>query len=223
MTAKDVALLSSAVEAHGQCWSESVQAQLSSYQSLLRDRGGRVNLVSRRDLFRLVEAHFVDCLRPLPYLPPSQGARVLDLGSGAGLPGVILKIFRPDIALFLVESSRKKSLFLQHVVRELHFQAASVLNVRVEDLAGDGGYSQSMEVVTSRAVASLGQTAEWALPLLRDGGSLVVFKPHDPSQEISSARQRGQLRGFTDPVILPEAQASAPRGCLLKLVKEPNP
>lgn len=220
MTSDEVATLSSRAKAFGLEWTESIHARLSAYQFLLHDRGGRTNLVSRGDLGQLVEVHFVDCMRPLPYLPTGHGSRVLDLGSGAGLPGVVLKAFRPDLALYLVEAARRKSLFLQQVMKELRFEGARVLNVRAEDLADDGDLSESMDVVVARAVADLGQVAEWSRPLLLSGGSLLTFKPLDPWKEIDAARRRGRLRGFSPPEVLSEPHSPSPRGSLVKLVKE---
>jgi 16S rRNA (guanine527-N7)-methyltransferase len=111
------------------------------------------------------------------------GAAVADVGSGAGLPGVVLAIVRPDLKVALVEPLLRRSTFLGEVIAELGLPNARVVRSRAEDLHGE----LVVDVVTARAVAPLDRLARWTLPLLRPGGTLVALKGGSVRQELADA------------------------------------
>jgi 16S rRNA (guanine527-N7)-methyltransferase len=166
------------------------------YEQLLREWNARVNLVSRKDLDRLAAYHFLDSLTAASLIP--QGAAVCDVGSGGGLPGIPLKIARDDISLVLVESIRKKALFLEHAVRELGLERATVRAERAEairDLKAD--------VVVCRLVGKTAEVARWVAGMLKPGGRIILYKSATVEAELKLAqpalhRLHLRLRGVRD-------------------------
>lgn len=106
-----------------------------------------------------------------------------DVGSGAGLPGIVLAIARPDVQMTLVEPLLRRTKFLDEAVRELGLERVRVVRGRAQDLAGE----LSVDVVTARAVAPLGTLARWTFPLLRPGGLLLALKGQSVADELASA------------------------------------
>lgn len=157
-------------------------AQLQLYYDLLILWTQKVNLVSKRDQSRLIDRHFLDCFSVLTGSLFGRGMRVLDLGSGAGFPGLLLKIARPDLTVVLVESKRKKCRFLNKVIGELGLEGAEVVCERVENLS-DSFYG-CFDVVVARAVAELAVLWDWGNVFLKSSGHLVAMKGGDLRNEI---------------------------------------
>jgi 16S rRNA (guanine527-N7)-methyltransferase len=131
--------------------------------------------------------HFFDSITPLFYdLIPQEG-RVLDIGSGGGLPGLPLAICCPEIKITLIDSNRKKMSFVRHVVRTLALNQISVLTDRVENLHVDKVYQKSFDVCVARAVTSIETLVKWGSPLLKINGRLICFKGPEPDAEIDQA------------------------------------
>jgi len=149
----------------------------------------RFNLISKGDEGRIVTHHFLDSLGALPFFPLHLEMKVLDLGSGAGFPGIPLKICRREMNLYLVESIRKKSLFLTHLVQSLKLENAQVLNERAENLSERIEHYQKYDFVLARAVAKLKELVELSFPFLKSGGALISFKGLDVEGEIAAAAQ----------------------------------
>lgn len=152
-------------------------------------------LIGPREVPRLWERHLLNCAVVADVLP--QGATVADIGSGAGLPGLVLAIRRPDLAVTLVEPLLRRTTFLEEAVAELGLDHVEVVRARAEGLAG----RSSFDVVTSRAVAPLDRLARWSLPLVRPGGEMVAMKGSSAEEELESARSAlrklgGQVRGI---------------------------
>lgn len=153
---------------------------LLRYAQLLRDWNQRINLVSRRDTGRILSYHVVDSLAVQRLLPP--GARVCDIGSGAGLPGIPLAIARPDLRMQLIESSQKRSRFLQTAVTELGLTHVEVLSDRAESLP-----PLECDVVLSRLSGPLQDVVRYAGLHRKPNGSIILYKTRDCSAELSKA------------------------------------
>jgi 16S rRNA (guanine527-N7)-methyltransferase len=132
----------------------------------------RFNLTGLKTLDRIVIELFLDSLIPSPCLPDE--GLMLDAGSGAGFPGVPLKILHPRIEIRLLESNAKKVIFLRHIVRSLQLKGAQVIQGRIE-ASGKWFHAEAFQVITARALADLRQIISWCSPLLKDGGYLVAF------------------------------------------------
>ncbi len=188
---------------------ELTQPQYDSlvrYTQLLRDWNTRINLVSRRDTGRILSYHVIDSLAVQRLIP--QGARVCDVGSGAGLPGIPLALVRPDLELLLVESSQKRSRFLQTAVVELGLEKVEVLNERAESLP-----ALECDVVLSRLAGPLRDVVGCAGPHRKPKGTIVLYKTRDCGDELRKAgrllaRLRLRVAGSHD---IPLPLSSIPR------------
>lgn len=155
-----------------------------AYYDLLIDWNTRMNLTAITAPEDVVKKHFADSLAALPFLP--EGARVADVGTGAGFPGVPLLIVRPDLRLTLVDSLQKRIGFLETVLQTLGLSAVCV-HARAEDFGQNPAYRASFDVAVSRAVASLPVLLELTVPLLKVGGKSICYKG-DASEELAASR-----------------------------------
>jgi 16S rRNA (guanine527-N7)-methyltransferase len=152
------------------------------YAELLAGPGVERGLLGPREAPRLWDRHLLNCAGLTELLEPGQ--EVLDAGSGAGLPGVVLAIRRTDLSVVLVEPLLRRATFLAEVVEELGLDNVSVRRARAEELAG----KELVDVVTARAVAPLDRLAAWTLPLLRAGGRLLALKGDQADAELAAGR-----------------------------------
>ncbi|MDZ7291017.1 MAG: 16S rRNA (guanine(527)-N(7))-methyltransferase RsmG [candidate division KSB1 bacterium] len=163
------------------------QLQFRQYLQLLLQWNQRIDLISPGDESRIAERHILESLAVLSVWPFRSGALVIDLGSGAGFPGIPLKIMRPDLVVTLLESKQKKALFLNTVVRELKLSDCRVVNARAEEVAD---FSQKQfSIVIARAVAELKKLWKWSQPLLVDGGVLLAMKGGDLENELQALKK----------------------------------
>ena len=158
------------------------------YAALLADAGVERGLIGPREADRLWERHLLNCA-VMGEAVPSQ-ATVVDIGSGAGLPGLVLAIARPDLSITLLEPLLRRTTFLSECVEELELANVTVRRARAEEVAGE----YAADVVTARAVAPLERLAGWALPLLRPGGELLALKGERAAAELAAAEK--VLKGF---------------------------
>jgi 16S rRNA (guanine527-N7)-methyltransferase len=171
------------------------------YLDLLLDANRRMNLTRITDRAAAEVQHVGDALTLLPHLPRS-GFRLVDVGSGGGVPGIPLAIARPEATVMLVESTKKKAAFLKDAVKQLELTNVSVSEWRAEDV-GRSNSRETFHVAVARAVATLDWLAEWCLPLVRKGGKLLAMKGAKAAEEIPAARKAIQLLGGGDPVVHP--------------------
>lgn len=152
------------------------------YCSLLANDGVVRGLIGPREAPRLWDRHLLNCA--LLGEAIGEDEDVCDIGSGAGLPGLVLAIARPDLRITLVEPLLRRTSFLEEAVDELGLTNVEVIRARAEELHGKREFS----VVTSRAVAPLGRLLAWSMPLVREGGALVAMKGSTVEEEIEAAR-----------------------------------
>ena len=157
------------------------------YLDLLLEWNNKISLTSITDKKEIWFKHFLDSLTCLRIIKPSHPVSVADIGTGAGFPGIPLKIVIPDIDLLLIESVEKKSDFCRVVIEKLELDQVVVLNTRAEAVGSDGGYREKFDWVVSRAVASLPVLAEYQLPLVKQGGSALAMKGDISENEIRSS------------------------------------
>jgi 16S rRNA (guanine527-N7)-methyltransferase len=151
------------------------------YVEILSTDGLRQGLLGPRELPRIWSRHVLNCVVIHPLL--ASHSTVGDIGSGAGLPGIVLALARPDLTVTLIEPLLKRSRFLQAVTASLALGNVTVLRTRAEDLVGAAAY----DVVVARAVARLDRLAGWALPLCRPGGEFLALKGSSAREEVSMA------------------------------------
>lgn len=156
--------------------------QLEAYAALLAGPGTERGLLGPREVPRLWERHLLNCAGLTELV--EDGEVVLDLGSGAGLPGLVLALQRPEVQVVLVESLQRRAQFLSEAVESLGLRNTVVVRARAEELHG----KREVDVVTARAVAPVDRLAGWALPLLRQGGRLLALKGEQAQAELAQAR-----------------------------------
>ena len=179
--------------------------QFERYRQKLLDWNTRVNLTAVTDPEEVLLKHFLDSLSLLlVYRRPA--ARLLDIGAGAGFPGLPLKIVRPQWQVLLLEATGKKVTFLRHVIETLQLKNVIAVHGRAEELGRDAGYRASFDVVTARAVASLPTLLEYAAPFCRVGGQIILPRKGDLVEELAqgkrAARQVGAVLKDDVPVTL---------------------
>lgn len=181
----------------GRAFPLSRHAAIARYADLLATEGVVRGLIGPREAPRLWERHLFNCALLQEAVP--QNASVCDIGSGAGLPGLVLAIARPDTQITLVEPLLRRTTFLQEVVDELALDHVKVVRGRAEVLHG----KQRFDVVTSRAVAALETLLDWSMPLVAPEGALVAMKGSSVAEEVASARPRLTAWGVSEPEIHP--------------------
>jgi len=152
-----------------------------AYANLLATEATLRGLIGPREVPRLWERHLLNSAVVTDLVAP--GVAVCDLGSGAGLPGLVMAIRRPDLQITLVEPLLRRTTFLTEVVGELGLTNVEVIRARAEELHG----SRTFDVVTSRAVAPLDRLSAWSLPLVRSGGEFLAMKGSSVQDEVDSA------------------------------------
>ncbi len=174
--------------------SAKILEKFQTYLNQILDWNKRIHLVSKGDAQpeRLLR-HFVDSLTIFKVTQIPQEANLLDLGAGVGFPSIPIKIFRDDINLSLVESVRKKSLFLQKLVGDLKLKEVSVINKRAEDLIDSPGYKEKFDIVTAKALGKLKDTVELAIPFLKPKGLLIAYKGERVEEEIKECEEKNFL------------------------------
>jgi 16S rRNA (guanine527-N7)-methyltransferase len=153
-------------------------------------------LIGPREAARLWERHLINCAVLAEVVP--EGASVCDVGSGAGLPGLVLAIARPDLALTLVEPLLRRATYLTEVSEQLDLANVTVVRARADELHG----TRTFDTVTSRAVAPLERLLGWSMPLVAPHGRMVAMKGSSVADEIAAAAGVLAQLGCTEPVVL---------------------
>jgi 16S rRNA (guanine527-N7)-methyltransferase len=185
----------------------------------------RANVIGTRDLDRILLEHVLDSLSCYLHEPLFRARRLADVGSGGGLPGIPIKIMRPDLATTLVESTSKKVRFLKHAVEGLGLQGIEVAHTRVEDLGRTRAHRGAYDVVTCRAVARLSVVAEYCVPLLETGGCAIVMKGRLEPEEFAEGDRAvdalgAKVAATTKVPTLPEVGEKARQLVILEKIRE---
>lgn len=168
-------------------FSQNFVYQSLEYFQLLLNHNQKVNLISRKDEENLVHNHWIHSMAVVKVTDWGGVKRVVDLGTGGGLPGVLLALFFPEKKFILVDSIRKKTDFLELVKDRLKLTNVSIYNDRIENLTSE--LKNSAEIITARAVSDLNQLWKWSEPLLIKGGRLIAWKG-DIKEELSQFRKK---------------------------------
>jgi len=160
---------------------DTARRKLLAYLDLLEKWNRAHNLTSIRERSRMLSHHLLDSLAVLPHLPSRTGVRLIDVGSGGGLPGIPLAVARPDWQVTLLDSSRKKAAFLSQVAAELRLANVEVVAARAEEFVPDAAF----DVVIARALSDLVRFVALARHLLAREGALVAMKAGYPQAEVA--------------------------------------
>jgi 16S rRNA (guanine527-N7)-methyltransferase len=182
---KEIILLGQAAREFGIELSTLQLEQFDLYQKELLQWNAKTNLISEKSAQEIVSRHFLDSLTALHFID-NQSARIIDIGSGAGFPGLPLKIARPNLQLYLMESNRKKVSFLKHILRLLNLTETFVLHERAENLITNNKWKDFFDVVISRAAFKLPEFLSLGVFFLAPQGTLIALKGLDIDSEFSA-------------------------------------
>ena len=138
--------------------------------------------------------HFADCLSIFKYVDIPENAKIIDVGTGAGFPGLVLKLYRPDIQMTFLDSTKKRLGFIENVLNECGIKG-DILHMRAEEAAQLAKYREKYDFATARAVAALPVLSEYCLPFVKVGGSFVSMKSAESNEEISEAKKAINVLG----------------------------
>ncbi|KTD58231.1 glucose inhibited division protein B GidB [Legionella sainthelensi] len=169
---------------------KAISASLADYLFLLNKWNSTYNLTAIRDVEAMVGKHILDSLAILPWL---KGNRIIDVGTGAGLPGIPLAIAQPEINFVLLDSNGKKTRFLNEVKRQLNLKNLEIVQNRVENYHPTEGF----DTVLSRAFSSLGQMIQWTHHLIADEGIWLAMKGRSPDIELNDIKQNCTVKSYS--------------------------
>ena len=175
--------------------SKEQAAKFETYHNMLTAANARFNLTRvPEDISEAVDRNYLDCIMPLKAGLPDGVTRVIDVGSGAGFPGIPLSICLPEAHFVLLDSLGKRVEFLRSVIDELKLNAEAI-HMRAEDAARNIALRESFDIATARAVAGLNLLAEYLLPFVKVGGAMMALKGPGLDEEIAGAQHAFELLG----------------------------
>ena len=201
--------------------------RLARYQAMLEDWNTRMNLTGDAGLEATLDRHFMDSLAPLQLVGLfPQGATLVDVGTGAGFPGLALAIARPDLQITLLDSLQKRLTFLDAVIDALELPRVRTVHARAEDAARDPALRERFDLAVARAVAAAPVLLELLLPFVRAGGQALCYKGPAAAEELEGAAFAARLLGGAAPRALAVEVPLQPewRHCVLACAKvRPTP
>lgn len=191
------------------------------YMELLLEWNEKINLTAITDEDEIIIKHFIDSLTIVKDI--DKNAKVVDVGTGAGFPGIPLSVVRPDIKMFLVDSLNKRLVFLQEVKEQLKLENIEIIHARAEEFGQNKKYRESFDIATSRAVANLATLSEYLIPLVKIKGKCICMKASEIDQEVEEAKNAIKVLGGTiekiDKFNLPETDIGR---TIITIIKQKN-
>ena len=178
--------------------------KLNAYGNLLLEWNEKMNLTAIKEPKEVLYKHFYDCILFFKNVKVPQNATLIDIGTGAGFPGLVLKIVRPDIEVTLLDSLNKRLVFLNEVINALGLEGIKTLHSRAEDGGKNKLYRERFQIATARAVASMPVLLEYCLPFVTNGGQFVAMKGPSAREEASLCDNALKVLGGEEPQIFEE-------------------
>ncbi len=177
---------------------ELTDSQLNAFETyydMLIDRNKVMNLTAITEFDEVMDKHFLDSVYLFRSIKLEADYKLIDIGTGAGFPGIPLKIVFPELKITLLDSLNKRVGFLNDVIAELNLNDIEAIHGRAEDIARDKLYRASYDIAVSRAVANLSTLSEYCLPFVKIGGKFVSYKSGDCADEVDNAKSAIHLLG----------------------------
>ena len=197
-------------------------SQLTQHRHMVLETNKQMNLTSITEPAEFAVKHIIDSLTLLPYIPSSEiNITLADIGTGAGFPGLVLAIMRPDIHVILIDSLRKRTNFLQAAIDNIGLTNVEAVHSRAEDLARMG---KTFDICTARAVARLDKLTKWILPLTKSNGTFLAMKGPNPKDELQNAKPAiAKLGGYVETVDIVEISPGLKHSIVvIKKIAPPN-
>ena len=176
-------------------FTEQQLEQFRMYYKMLVEKNKVMNLTGITEWDEVLEKHFLDSISLVRAISLDQNLTVMDMGTGAGFPGIPLKIAFPNLKVTLADSLNKRVLFLQEVIDALKLENIEAIHGRAEDLARDKKYREKYDLSVSRAVANLSTLSEYCLPFVKIGGQFVSYKSGAIEEEVESSKKAISILG----------------------------
>ena len=183
------------IEKFGGEISEEQLDKFEDFSSLLVEWNEKMNLTAITDPDGISVRHFADSISPLFYAEIKENAKVIDVGTGAGFPGIPIKIMRPDLDITLMDSLNKRITFLKEVREKIGIDKTECVHARAEEFGRKEEYREKYDVGISRAVASLKVLAEYVLPFIKVGGYFISMKAFEIEEEVNEAKEKIKALG----------------------------
>lgn len=179
----------------GLSMTDEQKEKFATYYTMLVEKNKVMNLTAITEFTEVVEKHFLDSISLVRVIDLNQPLTVLDLGTGAGFPGIPLKIMFPKLKITLADSLNKRILFLDEVIEVLELEDITTLHARAEEMAHNKTYRESFDLCVSRAVANLSTLSEYCLPFIKTSGKFVSYKSGEVDDEVKEAKKAIFLLG----------------------------
>ena len=198
--------------------------QFNKYMNLLIEWNEKMNLTAIIEPSEIILKHFIDSITILKDI--KDDSTVVDVGTGAGFPGIPLSIMNPTLKITLVDSLNKRLIFLQEVIKELNLKNVELIHARAEEFGRNKKYREKFDIATSRAVANLATLSEYLLPLVKINGQAISMKAGNASQEIEEAQKAIKTLGGhinrIDEFYLPQTDIARTIIIIDKIKETPN-
>lgn len=176
-------------------FSEETYNKFMQYKDMIKYWNEKVNLTAIVEDEQIVKKHFIDCIKIFKFSPLKEAKSIIDIGTGAGFPGIPIKIIKSDINVILLDSLNKRINFLNEVINKIELKNISTIHGRAEDFSRKIEYREKSDVAVSRAVANLAVLSELCIPYVKVGGHFVAMKGPSVEEEIKDGKNAVSILG----------------------------
>lgn len=188
-------IMSEACKDVGLSFNEDIYNKFSQYKDMIKFWNEKVNLTAIVDDEQIFKKHFIDCIKIFKFSPLKEAKSIIDIGTGAGFPGIPIKIMKQELDLILLDSLNKRINFLNEVINKINLNNVETIHGRAEDFSRKPEYREQIDVAVSRAVANLAVLSELCIPYVKVGGYFVAMKGPSVDDEIKDGKRAISILG----------------------------